>query len=288
MNHKMKYSLSKEQNKKQPKYKNDFNNVKSNFILKKIFDLMKKNKTLKIIKYNKKLHNRLKLDTKDYKECSLIQLEIKLDGKNKYGQFINIPEKDKDYYHIYFDNSKQEIKRNYLKEKDKVKTIKILIEYEVNSFKELFHNCNNISSIYFKNFLRNNITDMSDMFSGCSSLTSINLSNFNTNNVTNMSGMFGFCSSLKELNLSNFNTNKVTNMEFMFCRCSSLKELNLNNFNTNNVNNMSYMFYKCSKLKELNISNFNINNVIDKKGMFNGCSDDLIKKIKKQNKKLIV
>ena len=58
----MKYSLSKEQNKKQTKYKNDFNNVKSNFILKKIFDLMKKNKTLKIIKYNKKLHNRLKLE----------------------------------------------------------------------------------------------------------------------------------------------------------------------------------------------------------------------------------
>ena len=48
---------------------------------------------------------------------------------------------------------------------------------------------------------------------------------------------------------------------------------------------MNSMFYNCSSLKELNISNFNINNVIDKKGMFNGCSDDLIKKIKKQNKK---
>ena len=70
----------------------------------------------------------------------------------------------------------------------------------------------------------------------------------------------------------------------MFFECSSLKELNLSNFNTNYVTNMSHMFQWCSSLKELNLSNFNTNNVKYMLEMFDGCSDDLINKIKKQNK----
>ena len=70
----------------------------------------------------------------------------------------------------------------------------------------------------------------------------------------------------------------------MFYGCSSLIELNLSNFNTNKVTNMSYMFYRCSSLKELNLSNFNTNNVTDMFGIFDGCSDELINKIKEQNK----
>ena len=69
---------------------------------------------------------------------------------NKYGVFINIPDYDKEYYHIYFDNSKEEIKRNYLIKKDKVKIIKIIINYQVKSLKKLFYNCDCISSIIFK------------------------------------------------------------------------------------------------------------------------------------------
>ena len=49
-------------------------------------------------------------------------------------------------------------------------------------------------------------------------------------------------------------------MGYMLSGCSSLKELNLNNFNTNNVNYMEFMFY--------------------------GCSDELIMKIKTQNKNI--
>ena len=130
--------------------------------------------------------------------------------------FINISDEEKEYYHIYFDNSIEEIKRNYLEENEKVKMIKIIINYPVKSFKELFQYCECINSIFFKKFYRNNITDMSYMFSGCSSLKELNLSNFNTNNVTNMRNMFYGCSLLKELNLSNFNTNNVKNMNGMF------------------------------------------------------------------------
>ena len=86
-----------------------------------------------------------------------------------------------------------------MKEKEKVNTIKIIINYQVKSFKELFNNCEHINSLFFKKFYRINITDMSYMFYKCSSLKELNLSNFNTNNVTDMSYMFSGC--LDELKL---------------------------------------------------------------------------------------
>ena len=238
-------------------------------------------KKLEIVKYNKKTQNRINLSVKDYKEYSEtftpIEIEIIL-SKDKYGEFININEEDKLYYHIYFNDNKEEIKNKYeIKEEDKVTKIKIRIDYQVKSFNGLFYKfykCECIESINFKKFYRNNIIDMSHMFNGCSSLKVLNLFNFNTNKVTNMSGMFRGCSSLKELNLNNFNTNNVADMSGMFCGCTSLKELNLYNFNTNKVTDMGCMFKGCSSLKELNLNNFNTNNVTNMSGMFRGCSDD--------------
>ena len=69
---------------------------------------------------------------------------------------------------------------------EKVQMIKIIIDYQVNSFKELFYYCDCIDSIFFKKFNRINIIDMSEMFDGCLSLKELNLSNFNTNNVNDM------------------------------------------------------------------------------------------------------
>ena len=120
-------------------------------------------------KFNKKLQNRLNIDINYYKEYSKIEIELKLDD-NKYDKFINISDEETKYYHIYFDNSNEEIKRNYLKNNEKVEMIKIIIDYQVKSLKELFKNCNCINSIFFKKFYRNNITDMSYMFYKCSSL----------------------------------------------------------------------------------------------------------------------
>ena len=263
----------------------NFDNLKSDFFLIKLFDIIKKNKSLQIMKYNKKLQKRLNISINDYKEYSKIEIELTLDD-NKYGKFINISDKEKEFYHIYFDNSNEEIKRNYLEENEKVKIIKIKIDYQIKSFNGLFSWCENIKSIFFKQFYRNNVTDMSGMFYRCYSLKELNLSNFNTNNVTDMNHMFCLCIELKELKLSNFNTNNVTDMSHMFSDCSSLKKLNLSSFNTNNVTDMRCMFYGCSSLKELNLSNFNINNVIKKSFMFVGCSDELINKIKDQYKNI--
>ena len=261
--------------------KDIFENIKSKYILLKIFENMPKRKSLDIIRYNKTIKKRININVKDYEECSLIEIEI-IPFKNKYGLFINIKKEQEKYYHIYFDNNKEEIKRNYLKENEQVKIIRIIIDYQVKSFEDLFDSCGCVESIYFKKFYRNNINNMRFMFLGCLLLKEINLSNFNTNNVTNMGDMFSRCSSLKRLNISNFNTNNVTNMRFMFHECSSLEELNISNFNTNNVTDMSYMFSGCSSLKELNISNLNINNPTNINGMFSKCSYKLKMKIKSQ------
>ena len=263
------------------RFKDIFENIKSKYILLKIFENMPKRKSLDIIRYNKTIKMRININVKDYEECSLIEIEI-IPVKNKYGLFINIKKEEEKYYHIYFDNNKEEIKRNYLKENEQVKIIRIIIDYQVKSFEDLFDSCGCVESIYFKKFYRNNINNMRFMFLGCLLLKEINLSNFNTNNVTNMGDMFSRCSSLKRLNISNFNTNNVTNMRFMFHECSSLEELNISNFNTNNVTDMSYMFSGCSSLKELNISNLNINNLTNINGMFSKCSYKLKMKIKSQ------
>ena len=163
----------------------DFSNVKSDIIIKKIFNIMEKTKSLKIMKYSKKLQKRFNLSIKDYKEysliCSPIEIELKHDDE-KYGKFINIPNEDKEYYHIFFGNSNEEIKRNYLKQNEKVEMIKIIIDYQAKSFEKLFKDCNCISSIFFKKFHRITITDMRCMFDGCLSLKELNLSRFSTDN----------------------------------------------------------------------------------------------------------
>ena len=241
--------LSKDKNNdNQNNISNDkLKNIKSNFILSKIYGNLEKKKKLDIVKYNKKLQNRLNLNIKNYEECSSIKIEI-IPTKDKYGRFINLSNKvDRLYYHIFFNDNEEEIKNKYeIKKEDKVERIKIIIDYQVKSFKNLFYECTCIESINFKNFYRNNVIDMSGLFFGCSSLKEINFSNFKTDNVKDMSFMFYGCSSLKEINLSNFKTNNVKDMSFMFNACSSLKKINLFNIYTSNVTNMSYMFYGCS------------------------------------------
>ena len=258
------------------KSKNILENIKSFHFLKLIFDTLQKKKSLEIIKYNKTTQNNLNININNYKIYSEtytpIEIEI-IPAENKDGQFINILSiNNKSNFHIYFNDDKKEIKRINFKRKNKVTKIKIIIDYQVKSFYELFYDCKCIKSIYFKKFYRNNIEDMSYMFYVCSSLEELDLSNFNTNNVTNMCYMLSECTSLQELNLDNFNTNNVTNMNHMFYNCYSLKELNISNFNTNNVIDMSNMFNKCSLLDELDVSNFITDNVINMSCMFYDCN----------------
>ena len=208
---------------------NILKNVKSKYILIELLEHLNEKKLLEIALYNNYIKQKMNININNYKEYSekfsSIIIEIKL-NKN-YSNFINYKNEEEKFYHIYFHNNKEEIKRNKFDKNKKVSNIKIKIDYQIESLNQLFYDCNSIEFIYFKQFIRNNIIDMSYMFCRCSSLKELNLNNFNTNNVTNMYSMFSGCSSLKELNLSNFNTNNVENMGSMFSGCSSLKELNL-------------------------------------------------------------
>ena len=154
--------------------KDIFKNLKNKYILHKIFDNLSKIKSLKIIKYNKKKQKEIKININDYKDYSLTELEIIPDSKD-YGQFININKGEKKYFHIYFDNNKEETKRFYFNQNEKIKKIKIIIDYQVKSFYKLFYYIRCIKSINFKKFKRNNIENMTKMFYGCSSLKEIKI-----------------------------------------------------------------------------------------------------------------
>ena len=123
------------------KLKEIFGNIKSKYILQKVFNNLEKKKAFILVKYNKNIKNKIDISINDYKEYSetyaSIEIEIK-NCNNNYDRFININEEDKKYYHIYFDNNKEEIKRNYIEENEKVKIIKIIIDYQVISFRGLF------------------------------------------------------------------------------------------------------------------------------------------------------
>ena len=207
---------SKENNKENESAKPNplIESLKSDYFLRKLYNNMTIKKKLEIVNYNKKIQNRINLSIKDYKEYSetysSIEIEIK-PTKDKYGKFINIKKNDKLYYHIYFNDNKEKIKNKYFtyfkREEDKVTKIKIIIDYQVKSFQKLFYYCECIESINFKNFYRNNITDMSWMFSYCSSLKELNLNNFNTNNVTNIIWMFRGCSDDLKIKIKSKNKN---------------------------------------------------------------------------------
>ena len=219
-------NVSKDENKniEISKSKINLGKMRSDYFLQKIYDNINKKKSLEIVKYNKKMQKRLNLNINNYKEYSEIFTPIEIEiipNKNIFSKFININKDEILYYHIYFNDKKEEIKNKYyIDEEDIITKITITIDYQVKSFEHLFLYCYCIKSISFKKFYRNNITNMSKMFFECKSLKAINLSNFNTNNVTNMYFMFYGCSSLKELNLSNFNTNNVNDMRGMFNGCS--------------------------------------------------------------------
>ena len=76
-----------------------------------------------MIKYNKKIQKRFDININDYKEYSPffspIIIEIK-PALEKYGKFINFNDDEElPFFHIYFNKSKEETKRNYLKKMKK-------------------------------------------------------------------------------------------------------------------------------------------------------------------------
>ena len=75
----------------QIKLKDMFENIKSKYILNKVFNHIKRKQLLDIFKYNKNIQKRININIDDYKEysekLSLIEIELK-PVNNKYGEFI--------------------------------------------------------------------------------------------------------------------------------------------------------------------------------------------------------
>ena len=119
------------------KSKNIFQKLKSDYFLRKLFNNLLKKRSLDIIKYNKNIKRRIKINNKDYKEYSelysSIEIEIK-PVKDKYYDFININDENKMYFKIYLNDNKEDIKRNYLNENEQINIIRIIIGYQVKSF----------------------------------------------------------------------------------------------------------------------------------------------------------
>ena len=96
--------ISKEKIKNQIKSFSKIENIKSKYILEKVFNNLEKKKTLNIVKYNQNIKKGINLNINDYKEYSekysSIEIEIKLIINKKIYKFINIAIEDENYYHI--------------------------------------------------------------------------------------------------------------------------------------------------------------------------------------------
>ena len=163
------------------KVKNILENVKSKYILKRIFQNLHETKLLKIIKYNRILQDKFGITKDNYIKHSKIEIELEI---SKYTKIINLDGKNSSYFHIYYKGSQVESKETYsFKENGKPPTVKILIDYEQNSLNELFKYCEGIKKIKFVKFYRKNIINMTSLFYQCSALEEVDFSHFNKNQI---------------------------------------------------------------------------------------------------------
>ena len=259
----------------------NFDNIKSKYIVKQIFDNLPRNILLKIILRNKKLQQRVDVNIKDYIEYSYVIIDIE-PAQNVYGRFINIiNEEDKKYFKIYFDGKNEEINRTILYKNERVQNIRILIKSNMKNFTRLFEKCKCVESIKIQYLKQRNYYEMNKMFNDNISLKKINFDNDCEINIKYMVYMFANCPKLETINIDKFNTEKVVNMSYAFLGCKSLKELNCSNFNTKNVTNFHGMFQDCTSLTKIDLSNFDATSTIYITYMFFRCTS--LKEVKLSN-----
>ena len=111
--------------------------IRSKYIVITIFENLGQKKLLNIINYNKKYQKLMNINLKDYKnEFSKIEIEI-IPKENTYGDFIKVSKNTQ----IYFNDNKEEIKRNFITKDDDVAKIKIIINNKIKSLSRLFYDC---------------------------------------------------------------------------------------------------------------------------------------------------
>ena len=168
--------------------------IKSKYIIQRIFDNLKENKWLKIIKYNKIVQNKLGISINNYIKYYSIEIEIipiLLEEKNTF--FWMSDKKNDHHYHIYFNDDTKETRKSFFTKEDNVSKIRLLLDHQIKNLDSLFENCKCIKTIKFIRFNKKDITTMNYMFRDCKSLEKIDLSNFCTDNVISMDKLFASC-----------------------------------------------------------------------------------------------
>ena len=214
------------------------NSIKSNYILKKIFENVEKNLYLRLLKNNKNLQTKLDLSIDTYKEYyDQIEIDIIPKEKNLEEKNIFMTKSEVLDYKVNFNSSFEDVKRNYFTNTEKISKIRLFLDTKgvAQPLCSLFGKCQCLKEVKIIHCAKNNITDISDMFLNCKSLISVDLSRSKVENVENMSALFAMCTSLKNVNLSKIKTDNLKNMEHMFVNCSSLEKIDLSNFKTDKV-----------------------------------------------------
>ena len=277
------YGIIKEINKNEIVYTG---NIQSNFSL--IFNL-NTNKLIGIHKSNSYYYNRgiiFKSISKEVKNYANYENEINIlvnvqeNDKDKEINFLNAYNNDIKKLNelnsaLYINDRREENKTYIISNKIGINKIILKFNVELNNVENMFHNCEKIININYKNFNANNIKSMKCMFYNCQNLIKIDSLNIDTHNVKDMSNMFSDFSSLQNLpDISKWDTHNVKDMSNMFGGCKSLQNLpDISKWDTHNVNDMSNLFNYCNSLQNLpDISKWDIHNVKDLCNMFSSCS----------------
>ena len=124
--------------------------IKSLYVLKIIINKIQNKKYLKLFAYNNYLQQKLNISIDTYinyfykieVEIEMLNNRNKLSKDDKKNEFIQIiDEKDRQFYHIFINEEKEEIKRNYILKNEIGTKIKVLIDLNVKSISQLFCNC---------------------------------------------------------------------------------------------------------------------------------------------------
>ena len=102
-------------------------------------------RSLELLRYNNLLQKRFDKDIYDYKHFTSTEIELILE--NKPGKFININNNNESYINIYINDDKKETKMSQIKESDKTKRVKIMINKKLKSYNGLFMGCKNFEKI---------------------------------------------------------------------------------------------------------------------------------------------
>lgn len=144
----------------------------------------------------------------------------------------------------------------------------------ISSTKQMFANCNNLTTVDVSHLDTTGVTDMQEMFYGCNKLTKIEVSGFDTSAVTSMFRMFSGCAAVTELDVSQFDTSNATDMSEMFNGCATVTSLDLSSFHTLAARKMTAMFQSCRNLETIYVSDAFVVTYVSEDNsanMFTGC-----------------